>query len=104
MGRSALQPQEVLLLALAKLDPRYLLRNPVMFSVEVGAVLLLLDLIQRPNPFSSAVDLWLWLTLLFAALAEALAEGRGRPRPRPCVGSGKSWWPSAWRALIPKPL
>lgn len=78
MSRSALQPQGVLLLALTKLNPRYLLRNPVMFSVEVGAILLLLDLIQRPNPFGLAVDLWLWLTLFFSALAEALAEGRGR--------------------------
>ncbi|WP_243094922.1 potassium-transporting ATPase subunit KdpB [Thermus thalpophilus] len=73
-----LAPGALLLSALAKLSPRYLLRNPVMLAVEVGAALLLLETLLRPRAFTLWVDLWLWLTLLFAALAEALAEGRGK--------------------------
>ncbi|GAB5602306.1 potassium-transporting ATPase subunit KdpB [Thermus sp. FJN-A] len=79
MRRAAyLTPKDLLLSALAKLSPRYLLRNPVMLTVEAGAALLLLEALLRPQAFTWAVDLWLWLTLLFAALAEALAEGRGK--------------------------
>lgn len=64
--------------ALAKLDPRTLWRNPVMFIVEVGAawstVLALLD----PSWFAWLIVVWLWLTVVFANLAEAVAEGRGK--------------------------
>jgi potassium-transporting ATPase ATP-binding subunit len=74
----------------AKLDPRHQVRNPVMFVVEVGAVITTIGwLIQalggpplgggnEPAWFSFTVAIWLWLTVVFANLAEALAEGRGR--------------------------
>ncbi len=68
-----------------KLDPRRMLRNPVMFVVEVGSVLTTLLWIQAllgqgeaPASFIGAVALWLWFTVLFANFAEAVAEGRGK--------------------------
>jgi K+-transporting ATPase ATPase B chain len=73
-----------------KLDPRVQIRNPVMFVVEVGALITTIAwLIQAfggkplgggdaPAWFTFTVSLWLWLTVVFANLAEALAEGRGR--------------------------
>lgn len=70
--------------ALAKLDPRAMIRNPVMFVVEVVAVLTTIlfvrDLISGGSSlfFSGQIILWLWFTLLFANFAEALAEGRGK--------------------------
>ena len=68
----------------AKLDPRALIRNPVMFVVEVVAilttVLFLRDLATGAEGlgFSFQIILWLWFTLLFANFAEAVAEGRGK--------------------------
>src|SRR6476469_9045955 len=79
-----------LLGSLAKLDPRVQVRTPVMFTVEVGAVITTVAwLIQvfggkplgggdEPAWFTFTVAFWLWLTVVFANLAEALAEGRGR--------------------------
>jgi K+-transporting ATPase ATPase B chain len=76
--------------SVTKLDPRVQLRNPVMFVVEVGAVITTVAwLIQlfggaplgggdEPAWFTFTVAIWLWLTVVFANLAEALAEGRGR--------------------------
>ncbi|MFC6788255.1 potassium-transporting ATPase subunit KdpB [Methylobacterium komagatae] len=70
--------------ALAKLDPRAMIRNPVMFVVEVVAVLTTIlfvrDLVAGGSNlfFSGQIILWLWFTLLFANFAEALAEGRGK--------------------------
>ena len=70
--------------AFAKLDPRALIRNPVMFVVEVVAllttVLFLRDLAAGAGGlgFSFQIVLWLWFTLLFANFAEAVAEGRGK--------------------------
>jgi len=73
-----------------KLDPRVQARNPVMFVVEIGAVITTVAwLIQvfggqslggghEPSWFTFSVSVWLWLTVVFANLAEALAEGRGR--------------------------
>ena len=73
-----------------KLDPRVQVRNPVMFVVEIGAVITTVAwLIQafggeslggghQPAWFTFTVTVWLWLTVVFANLAEALAEGRGR--------------------------
>jgi potassium-transporting ATPase ATP-binding subunit len=73
-----------------KLDPRVQVRNPVMFVVEIGAVITTgAWLIQvfggqplgggdEPSWFTFTVSVWLWLTVVFANLAEALAEGRGR--------------------------
>ncbi len=79
-----------ILASLRKLDPRGQIRNPVMFVVEIGAVITTIAwLIQvfgggplgggdEPAWFTFTVAVWLWLTVVFANLAEALAEGRGR--------------------------
>ena len=64
--------------ALRKLDPRVMLRAPVMFVVEVGAVLSTALAIADPSAFGWAVVGWLWLTVLFANVSEAVAEGRGK--------------------------
>ena len=70
--------------AFAKLDPRKLIKNPVMFVVEVVAalatVLFIRDLATgRANlGFSFQIIFWLWFTILFANFAEAVAEGRGK--------------------------
>jgi potassium-transporting ATPase ATP-binding subunit len=69
-----------------KLDPRAMLRNPVMLVVEVGSafttVLVLVAWLggeaDTPLAFGLGVSLWLWFTVLFANFAEAMAEGRGR--------------------------
>ncbi len=68
----------------AKLNPVTLIKNPVMFVVEVGAalttVLLIRDAISRSKPvgFELQIVLWLWFTVLFANFAEAMAEARGK--------------------------
>lgn len=70
--------------AFLKLDPRKLLRNPVIFVTEAVAavvtVLFLRDLALDPASatFSGQIAAWLWFTVLFATFAEAVAEGRGR--------------------------
>jgi len=71
--------------AFLKLDPRTLVRNPVMFTVEAGSVITTLLWLQAltgtgeaPAGFIGAVSAWLWFTVLFANFAEALAEGRGK--------------------------
>jgi len=71
--------------ALAKLNPRWMVRNPVMFVVEVGSVLTtalwvqaLLGHGEARAGFIGAIALWLWLTVLFANFSEALAESRGK--------------------------
>ncbi len=64
--------------AFRKLDPRVMLRNPVMFVVEVGAVFSTVSAVQDSGVFAWTVVVWLWLTVLFANLAEAVAEGRGK--------------------------
>ena len=70
--------------ALTKLSPRVMMRNPVMFVVEVGSaltsVLLLVDVATHRGHFSFnlQITLWLWFTVLFANFAEAMAEGRGK--------------------------
>ncbi|MCT2590657.1 potassium-transporting ATPase subunit KdpB [Streptomyces sp. N2-109] len=65
--------------ALRKLDPRVLVKAPVMFVVAVGSVLTSVLAVTDPGDwFGWAITAWLWLTVLFANLAEAVAEGRGR--------------------------
>ena len=65
-----------------KLDPRQLIKNPVMFTTAVVATLLTVLLVIGGEPLGVAFQLqlivWLWLTVLFGTFAEALAEGRGR--------------------------
>ncbi|HUZ36465.1 MAG TPA: potassium-transporting ATPase subunit KdpB [Streptosporangiaceae bacterium] len=64
--------------ALAKLDPRVQLKNPVMFVVEAGAALTTYTAITKPSVFNATIVVFLWLTVVFANLAEAVAEGRGK--------------------------
>jgi potassium-transporting ATPase ATP-binding subunit len=73
--------------SLVKLNPRSMMKNPVMFVVEVGSLLTSLQLIRglvAPIPgvtntkFELQITLWLWFTVLFANFAEAMAEGRGK--------------------------
>ena len=71
--------------AILKLNPRSMMRNPVMFVVEVGSVLTTALWIQAligqgeaPAWYIGFVSLWLWFTVLFANFSEALAEGRGK--------------------------
>jgi len=67
-----------------KLNPRTLMKNPVMFVVEIGAVITSYDLIRdhvihrSGLGFELQITLWLWFTVLFANFAEAMAEGRGK--------------------------
>ncbi len=69
--------------AFVKLDPRTLVKNPVMFVLEVvtilTSVLLVRDILTgQPIAFELQIVIWLWFTVLFANLAEAVAEGRGK--------------------------
>ncbi len=66
-----------------KLDPRVMVKNPVMFVVEAGSavtsILLVGEAVRRqPIGFDLQITLWLWFTVLFANFAEAIAEGRGK--------------------------
>src|SRR5215475_9917611 len=67
-----------------KLNPVTLMKNPVIFVVEVGAALVLLFLVRDIAAgtgaigFELQIDLWLWFTVLFATFAEAMAEARGK--------------------------
>src|SRR5499426_507693 len=73
-----------LLDSVRKLDPRLMIKNPVMFTVEVVAslttVLFIRDLVvgNAGLGFSFQINLWLWFTVLFANFSEAVAEGRGK--------------------------
>jgi K+-transporting ATPase ATPase B chain len=65
--------------AFRKLDPRVMVKSPVMFVVLVGSVLTTLFSFKDPGDwFGWTISAWLWLTVLFANLAEAVAEGRGK--------------------------
>jgi K+-transporting ATPase ATPase B chain len=64
--------------SLRKLDPRRMARNPVMFVVEVGSVLVTGLAVADPSLFAWLIAAWLWFTVLFANFAEAIAEGRGK--------------------------
>ncbi len=66
-----------------KLDPRKMIKNPVMFVVEIVSVITLWITVRDfftggDFGFNSQISLWLWFTILFANFAEALAEGQGR--------------------------
>ncbi|MGZ4165890.1 MAG: potassium-transporting ATPase subunit KdpB [Solirubrobacteraceae bacterium] len=75
--------------SLIKLDPRVQIRNPVMFVVEIGAVITTVTWVIQlfgggalggndPSWYTFVISFWLWLTVVFANMAEAFAEGRGR--------------------------
>lgn len=69
--------------ALVKLNPANMIRNPVMFIVEMGAIITTLftltdAILGNPYSFNMQLTLWLWITVLFANIGEALAEGRSK--------------------------
>ncbi|MEU5956331.1 potassium-transporting ATPase subunit KdpB [Streptomyces sp. NPDC047525] len=65
--------------AVRKLDPRVMIKSPVMFVVLVGSVITTVLAVKDPGDwFGWAIAAWLWLTTVFANLAEAVAEGRGK--------------------------
>ncbi|HEY6271169.1 MAG TPA: HAD-IC family P-type ATPase, partial [Terriglobales bacterium] len=76
--------RQALIDSVRKLNPRTMMKNPVMFVVEVGSVittaLLFKDLARHSVDFAFdlQITLWLWFTVLFANFAEAMAEGRGK--------------------------
>ena len=77
--------QRAVIDAVFKLDPRLMIKNPVMFVVEAGSALTTLLWLQALTGngeasagFIGAISAWLWFTVLFANFAEALAEGRGK--------------------------
>ncbi len=89
---SLFQPQLVkraLIDSVIKLDPRVQIRNPVMFVVEIGALITTFTWFKQvfggkalggndPSWYTFTISVWLWLTVIFANMAEAFAEGRGR--------------------------
>lgn len=86
MKSHSLFDRRILIQALAasfpKLHPRTMMKNPVMFVTEVGALLTTVGLFFRPTGepfgFGLQVAMWLWFTVLFANFAESMAEGRGK--------------------------
>ena len=80
-GRRAIGPRQLAAAlpgALRKLDPRDLIRSPVMFVVEVGAVACTVLAVVDPSVFAFSITVWLWATTVFATLAESVAESRGK--------------------------
>ena len=93
--------------AFRKLNPRELIRNPVMFTTAVVATLLTVLLVVGQDNLAASFKLqlviWLWLTVLFGTFAEALAEGRGKAQAaslratkaeltaKRLKGEGKAW-------------
>ncbi len=64
--------------ALRGMDPRRMIRRPVMFVVQVGAALTTVSCFLEPGAFVIVTTAWLWFTVLFSCLADAVAERRGR--------------------------
>ena len=97
--------------AVAKLNPVTLVRNPVMFLVEVGAAFSTVILVLRPTFFAGGIAAWLWITVFFANLAEAVAEGRGkaqaetlrRSRTETVARVLRGWTPGSTPAEEPVP-
>src|ERR1700682_2145959 len=76
--------QRATLESLRKLDPRAVAKNPVMFVVEIGAVITTIIMVSQiltrtgDIGFTFQITLWLWFTVVFANFAEAMAEARGK--------------------------
>ena len=64
--------------SLVKMDPRMLIRNPVMFTTAIAAVLCSFEFLRGFSGVIGQIAGWLWFTVLFANFAEAIAEGRGK--------------------------
>jgi K+-transporting ATPase ATPase B chain len=70
--------------AFIKLNPRLMVKNPVMFVTMVGAAISTVDAFRSPGQtlFVTQIAIWLWFTVLFANFAEAVAEGRGKAQAK----------------------
>ena len=86
--------QRTLVDALVKLNPLQVIKNPVLFVLEIGCLLTTVLYFQalfgrgeERASFILAITIWLWFTLLFANFAEALAEGRGKAQARSLRGA-----------------
>src|SRR5262245_31780103 len=66
--------------AFRKLDPRLMIKNPVMFVTMIGAILTTIGILTATEDRNLVIQIavWLWFTVLFANFAEAVAEGRGK--------------------------
>src|ERR1700728_4191797 len=76
--------------AFKKLDPRLMIKNPVMFVTMVGAALTTAGIFTAPaadRNFIAQLAIWLWFTVLFANFAEAVAEGRGKAQAKALRGT-----------------
>ncbi|WP_438484922.1 potassium-transporting ATPase subunit KdpB [Streptomyces sp. S186] len=82
VGAGLFEPRQLLKSlpdAFRKLDPRVMVKSPVMFVVLIGSVVTTALAVTDPGDwFGWAIAVWLWLTTIFANLAEAVAEGRGK--------------------------
>ena len=87
--------------AFVKLDPRTMIRNPVMFVVEIGSVITTVEFFARPDVFVGLVTLWLWATVLFANFAEAVAEGRGKAQADTLRRGRRKPWPTCSGRTVP---
>jgi len=67
-----------------KLNPRLMVKNPVMFVTMVGAIICTVEIFRSPGQtlFVVQIAIWLWFTVLFANFAEAIAEGRGKAQAK----------------------
>jgi K+-transporting ATPase ATPase B chain len=67
-----------------KLNPRLMVKNPVMFVTMVGAIISTVEIFRSPGQtlFVTQIAIWLWFTVLFANFAEAIAEGRGKAQAK----------------------
>lgn len=90
--------------SLVKLNPVTLMKNPVMFVVEVGTVIVLLMVLapgyfnaEHAIGFNIAVFFILLFTVLFANFAEALAEGRGKAQADSLKKQSRTSPPASWR-------
>ena len=83
-----------------------MIKNPIMYTVEVATVVMLfVTLYSIINPsqgsfaYNIAVFIILFITLLFANFAEAIAEARGKAQPTACVKHGKRHLPKRWKVI-----
>ncbi len=83
--------------AFKKLDPRLMIKNPVMFVTMVGAVLTTVGIFTSPGErgFVAHLAIWLWFTVLFANFAEAVAEGRGKAQAATLRRPARKRWRAA---------
>ncbi|MDE3099614.1 MAG: potassium-transporting ATPase subunit KdpB [Verrucomicrobiota bacterium] len=76
--------RQAALQAFIKLNPRLMIKNPVMFVTMIGAAISSVDAFRSPGQtlFVTQIAIWLWFTVLFANFAEAVAEGRGKAQAK----------------------